>query len=328
MGRRRPRLPAVKVKLLLWAVFFAGLIIIYQDDSVMNAILAFLFVGAIPGSRRSLSPDTVIRAVVVAIPIVVLATIAWLVIRHIRRMNRQAALRVSPDESPQILATPPESEHLDDPAPETPEAHKPFPAIRLGGLVLPLQLMTSAQPVVAKGYRRSRKGAAAAVHHTKAVAPGVMATVVNGAWRWVLRPLGNLVAGAIILLWRLSQFIVLATVYIARWLVVSGRAGLIKGWQAGVRLSVRLSHAAEQSATHFWKWLSPYLWKLDSWLELRTRAIIAWVRKHIRQSDDLSFALDISRRTAELAQNHRVFIALSSVRQKSRKKTKKPTAKK
>ena len=57
---------------------------------------------------------------------------------------------------------------------------------------------------------------------------------------------------------------------------------------------------AKQKITAFWQWLVPYLWKFDTWLELRVRALTKWARYKSRQYNSLTVLIGMYRQYKKL----------------------------
>lgn len=62
---------------------------------------------------------------------------------------------------------------------------------------------------------------------------------------------------------------------------------------------ITLQHTKRQVAT-FWQWLVPYLWKFDTWLELRVRAFTKWARYKSRQYHSLTVMISMYRQYKKL----------------------------
>jgi hypothetical protein len=69
-------------------------------------------------------------------------------------------------------------------------------------------------------------------------------------------------------------------------------------------LATRVWLKTRQATISLWRWLLPYLWQFDGWLEKQTLRFLAWQRKKMHRHDKTLFFITICR---ELAKSIKLF---------------------
>lgn len=256
MARRRSGLSGGKKAVLI----IVGLLIAWQFlklPEVIDAFLTFCLAGVVPGTNIVLSPDTVMRIAGITVGVIIVLFALRPLLRN-RFGKKQSTDALEQQDAPFDVADG-ITEH-----PETPE-------------------ITPAEAFRTQTFVSQSTAAIEVEEAAEPATPTWLSRLGGKVYQLLERAMPRILTA-------LVKAGVLAQPKLIRAKYEAGRA-----WQAiKARAMIDLKWAIAM-AKKFWRWLVPYLWQFDGWLEIKVRAIEHRLKHKVERHHTASTVVDLSR---------------------------------
>lgn len=308
MSTRRFKLTKRQIKLLCTIIAVVALWKFLSSDQAINAVVALIFGGIVPGTGIVLSPGTLLASEGVVVGLSLLVTTWKLSAAYTRHQERR---RVHPStaqaKTEHVPAVKPDPSQIQpvttdtEVTPMAPSANaEPLPA-------------TPPEPIFiypAKPLRAHR------IRTSRSYQPRPLPTIPSFTIPTLRQPhiplnvwhlsLPRTLWPKLSIIVRLPIFLCIAFWQGLAWLTLSTYALVLSIWQqtlhavqytaqAAIHLSIRSWRTAHLTATRTWIWAAPYIWRYDKWVELQTRRFGNWTAKRTRRlihkHDNICFIL-------------------------------------
>lgn len=265
------------------------LLYLLTSRSVSDAILNFCFAGVVPGSNRVIAPETLLRAEIILLGIVISGLGIWLCI-YLYKRHYQKPVNSGPQQfvedtlivvSRLATSNPPTYQ-----ASEVPEAAKSLAR-------LPAHTMRRTNALWTRAHLTNVLRASAHLART-------LVQLLHQNLQRYSMTLVRIISGVSQTLHRCSirLYIVTASAtvwlgyhvpyYIRRVARYSTRAvGTISLYLAAITMIC--GRQAQKASKQLWRQSLPYLQRFDTWLELQYRAAISWLVRYYQHSERLQF---------------------------------------